>query len=79
MGIYRKTIACTIASQCFLPWLDRVSLSQDNAQTYTQRINLTVSVGGLSRVAVALKALIIVVIGTQCVKASSRQKSLDHL
>jgi len=53
------------------------SLPQDIAQTATQRTELTVSVGGLSRVAVALEVLII--IDTQCVRASSRQKSLDHL
>lgn len=57
------------------PWVIG-SLSQDIAQTATQRIDLAVSVDGLSRVAVALEVLII---DTQCVKASSRQKSLDRL
>ena len=60
-------------------WITIPSLkSQDTAQTAIQTIDLTVSVGGLSRVAVALEALIIR-IDTQCVRVPSKQKSLDHL
>jgi hypothetical protein len=57
VDIYRHERSCSHASQRSLP--RAAHLSQDIAQTPNQRTDLAVSVDGFSRVAVALKALLI--------------------